>query len=499
MDFKEQTSIFKSIFLTFFFMTECVNSARLDLLRVIDSNCQLSNKLGGGCRRDRRRNLPQVLYYKIRRNATSVVLRVIDSDLQQSHKYRRGCRRDRRRSLSYIIEYRRIKIQRQKNVNTFFSLVSKIHMQKNFDSIPLENPWKIINTSYGWKQRYRSRFAQEFIENLWAQLILVHGDGLTSLDDPHSLRLVGAASEESDEVVLDMNGYRGRALLRQDAGEVVTVHQGASDELLPLQVECDPLELKYFIKLGKMKVTSTYLAVLFRLKFIPEDFMFMTDVLNTRAWVCQLVEEALVVVRGKSAIVENTYKEYRQNRISIPDKYRRTDVGTHSTAGNNIFRTDLDLEHFPGEICNEGEGTFSCPLVTSRELFPTDHQTASGPFSIDLVGLLPDLLDIFLDLLHFSLKPTLTFFKLLDPSNHSRVGNRRHGVGVRPQRREVIDNECEESETKRYFFCLGFIYLSNRLFIQSTHQVQEVAEAEEAEFGSGEKYNHDIMSITVDI
>ena len=174
-------------------------------------------------------------------------------------------------------------------------------------------------------------------------------------------------------------------------------------------------------------------------------------------------------------------------------------MGTHSTAGNNIFRTDLDFEHFPGEICNEGEGTLSCPLVTSRELLPTDHQTASGALPIDLVGLLPDLLDLSLDLLHFSLNPTLTFFKLLDPSNYSRVSNGRHGVGVRPQRREVLDNECEESETKRYFFCLGFIYLSNRLFIQSTHQVQEVAEAEEAELGSGEKYNHDIMSITVDI
>ena len=29
--------------------------------------------------------------------------------------------------------------------------------------------------------------------------------------------------------------------------------------------------------------------------------------------------------------------------------------------------------------------------------------------------------------------------------------------------------------------------------------MQELAEAEEAEFGSGEKYNYDIMIITVDI
>ena len=70
---------------------------------------------------------------------------------------------------------------------------------------------------------------------------------------------------------------------------------------------------------------------------------------------------------------------------------------------------------------------------------------------------------------------------------------------MRPQRSEVLDNEVEESETKGYFFCLRFIYLFNRLFIQSTHQVQELAEAEEAKFGSGEKYNYNIMIITVDI
>ena len=120
-------------------MTECVNSAWVDLLRVIDSDCQQSIKLGKGCRRDRRRSLPQVLNYKIRRNATSVVLRVIDSDHQQSHRYnRRGCRRDRRRSLSYFIDYRRTKLQRWKNVNTFFRLVSEIQMQRYFNTIPLE-------------------------------------------------------------------------------------------------------------------------------------------------------------------------------------------------------------------------------------------------------------------------------------------------------------------------------------------------------------------------
>ena len=197
---------------------------------------------------------------------------------------------------------------------------------------------------------------------------------------------------------------------------------------------------------------------------------------NTRAWVCQLVEEDLVVVRGKSAIVENTYKEYRQNRISIPDKYRRTDMGPHSTAGNNVIWTDFDLEHLPSKVGNEGEGPLAGSLVTSRELFPTDNQTALCAVPIDLADLFPDLLYLFPDLLHLSLELTLTFLELLDPSNYSRVGNRRHGVGVRPQRREVLDNECQESETKRYFFCLRFIYLFNRLFIQSTHQVQELAE-----------------------
>ena len=141
MDLEKQTLIYRCIFVTFIYLTECVNSARLDLLRVIDSDCQQGIKLGRGCRRDRRRNLPQVLNYKIRRNATSVVLRVIDSDSdQQSHRYRRGCRRDRRRSLSYFIDYRRTKLQRWKNVNTFFRLVSEIQMQRYFNTIPLETP-----------------------------------------------------------------------------------------------------------------------------------------------------------------------------------------------------------------------------------------------------------------------------------------------------------------------------------------------------------------------
>ena len=203
MDFEKQTLIYRCIFVTFIYLTECVNSARLDLLRVIDSDCQQGIKLGRGCRRDRRRNLPQVLNYKIRRNATSVVLRVIDSDSdQQSHRYRRGCRRDRRRSLSYFIDYRRTKIQRWKNVNTFVSLVFEIQMQRYF-----ENPWKIINTTLECKQRYRSQFGQVFIKNLGAQLFLDHrrglghGDRLTSLDDPLSLHLVGSASEEGVEVV----------------------------------------------------------------------------------------------------------------------------------------------------------------------------------------------------------------------------------------------------------------------------------------------------------
>ena len=140
MDFEKQTLIYRCIFVTFIYLTECVNSARLDLLRVIDSDCQQGIKLGRGCRRDRRRNLPQVLNYKIRRNATSVVLRVIDSDHQQSHRYRRGCRRDRRRSVSYFIDYRRTKLQRWKNVNTFFRLVFEIQMQRYFNTIPLESP-----------------------------------------------------------------------------------------------------------------------------------------------------------------------------------------------------------------------------------------------------------------------------------------------------------------------------------------------------------------------
>ena len=38
-----------------------------------------------------------------------------------------------------------------------------------------------------------------------------------------------------------------------------------------------------------------------------------------------------------------------------------------------------------------------------------------------------------------------------------------------------------------------------RGLIKSTHQVQILAEAEEAKSGSGEKYNYDIMIITVDI
>ena len=135
-----ETLIYQCIFVTFIYLTECVNIARLDLLRVIDSDCQQSIKLGKGCRRDRRRSLPRVLNYEIRRNATSVVLRVIDSDHQQSHRYRRGCRRDRRRSVSYFIDYRRTKLQRWKNVNTFYRLVSEIQMHRYFNTIPLETP-----------------------------------------------------------------------------------------------------------------------------------------------------------------------------------------------------------------------------------------------------------------------------------------------------------------------------------------------------------------------
>ena len=162
-----------------------------------------------------------------------------------------------------------------------------VQMQRYFDSIPLENPWKIINTFYRWKQRYRSRFAQVFIENLWAQLFLVHrhgqGDRLTSLNDPHGLRLVGSASVDGDEVVHNMNGDRGGALLRQDTGNVVPVHQRACDQLLTLQVEGDLFELKYSLNLGNIKVTRAYLTVLVGLKLIQVDFMLMSHVLNTRA------------------------------------------------------------------------------------------------------------------------------------------------------------------------------------------------------------------------
>ena len=157
-------------------------------------------------------------------------------------------------------------------------------------------------------------------------------------------------------------------------------------------------------------------------------------------------------------------------------------MGPHSTAGNNVIWADFDLEHLPSKVGNEGEGPLAGSLVTSRESLPAEDQTALGAIPIELVRLLTDLLHLLPDLEHLGLEPTLTFLELLDPRDYSRVGNGRHDV--RLQRGELLDSEVVGSGTKRYFLSLRFIYLFNCLFIQSTHQVQELAEAEGAESGS---------------